>query len=248
MSSWRLKSIRSAYNRSATFFVLVACRWGNQEIIFHDSKAKPEFGYEGPPIHHFRSSSFQSEREYLKDKWVECLTQSDFNLPIRKVKIYDLHRNLTLTEYYRVFLEEPWPGSGGEQRADQLLNCTAMCDNANGNIHDKNRWLRQWTTARDCTTNLQRPNFRWRQTHVLAVHQNASIELEKWESEFAVNNGFPPMYEDCKTEAVIKSAYKKGKLRIQLWKHWKITVHLQWPWTSSIIISHYMYQTSSTNL
>ena len=77
--------------------------------------------------------------EYLKEKWVECLTQSDFNLPIRKVKIYDLHGNLTLTEYYRVFLEEPWPGSGGDQRADQPLNCTAMCDNANGNIHDKNR-------------------------------------------------------------------------------------------------------------
>ena len=55
----------------------------------------------------------------------------------------------------------------------------------------------------------------------------SSSECEKWESEFAVNNGFPPMYEDCKTEAVIKSAYKKGKLRIHLLKHWKITVHLQ---------------------
>ena len=35
------------------------------------------------------------------------------------------------------------------------------------------------------------------------------------------------MDEDCKTEAVIKSPYKKGKLRIQLLKHWKVTVHLQ---------------------
>ena len=88
-----------------------------------------------PPIHHFRSSSFKSEREYLKEKWVECLTQPDFNLPSKKVKIYDLHRNLT--EYYRVFLEESWPENGGDQSADQLMICTAMCDNANGNIHDK---------------------------------------------------------------------------------------------------------------
>ena len=64
-------------------------------------------------------------------------------------------------------------------------------------------------------------------TCIKAVHQNASIELDKWGNEFAVNKGFPPMYEDCKTEAVIKSAYKKGKLRIQPLKHWKITVHLQ---------------------
>ena len=65
------------------------------------------------------------------------------------------------------------------------------------------------------------------QTQVLAAHQNASKELEKWESEFAVNNGFPPMYEDYKTEAAIQSANKKRKLSRQLLKHWKITVHLQ---------------------
>ena len=86
----------------------------SQEIIFHDSKEQPEFREEGPPIHHFRSSSFQSEKEYLKEKWVECLTRADFHLPIRKVKVYDPDGNLTFTEYYRVFLEEPWPESGGD--------------------------------------------------------------------------------------------------------------------------------------
>ena len=86
----------------------------SQEIIFHDSKEQPEFREEGPPIHHFRSSSFQSEKEYLKEKWVECLTRADFHLPIRKVKVYDPDGNLTFTEYYRVSLEEPWPESGGD--------------------------------------------------------------------------------------------------------------------------------------
>lgn len=65
------------------------------------------------------------------------LVLTRFYSPIRKVKIYNLHGNLTLTEYYRVFLEEPWPENGGDQSADQRMICTAMCDNANGNIHDK---------------------------------------------------------------------------------------------------------------
>ena len=313
----------------------------SKEIIFHDSKEQPEFRDDGPPIHHFRSSSFQSEREYLKEKWVECLTQADFHLPIRKVKVYDPDGNLTFTEYYRVFLEEPWPESGGDQSADQLMVCTVMCDNENRNIHDKaddsvneeqleteqvickdlsldgdelgedmseqeictaneinlpndaqpspthfsavhcsgagNQILvpnqpaiqeRSSTANVDCAVEYlqtklaqsvskilgltsevktldkarkllhEKQNSSYHhgkykdilalvQTQVLAAHQNASKELEKWESEFAVNNGFPPMYEDYKTEAAIQSAYKKRKLSRQLLKHWKITVHLQ---------------------
>lgn len=40
-----------------------------KEIVFHDGKGWPEFQEQGPPLHHFRSSSFESEGNYLKAKW-----------------------------------------------------------------------------------------------------------------------------------------------------------------------------------
>ena len=45
----------------------------SKEVIklFHDSKGQPEFGDHGPLMHHFHSSSFHSERLYLKRKWKE---------------------------------------------------------------------------------------------------------------------------------------------------------------------------------
>ena len=80
-----------------------------KEIVFHDNKAMPEFQEQGPPLHHFRSSSFVSERSYLENKWEECLAKPNFVLPIRKIKVYDSLGNFAYTEYYRVFQDELWP-------------------------------------------------------------------------------------------------------------------------------------------
>ena len=57
----------------------------SKEIVFHDNKGRPEFQEHGPPLYHFRSHSFETEKIYLKEK-SECLSQSTIRLPIRKVK------------------------------------------------------------------------------------------------------------------------------------------------------------------
>ena len=81
----------------------------SKEIVFHDGKGWPEFQEQGPPLHHFRSSSFESEGSYLKKKWEECLSKGNLNLPIRKVKVYNTDGYLAYTDYYRVFRDEEWP-------------------------------------------------------------------------------------------------------------------------------------------
>ena len=48
-------------------------------------------------MHHFRSSSFHSERLYLERKWKECLARGDLQFPIRKVKLYDSSGVVTYT-------------------------------------------------------------------------------------------------------------------------------------------------------
>ena len=80
-----------------------------KEIVFHDGKGWPEFQEQGPPLHHFRSSSFESEGSYLKKKWEECLSQGNLHLPIRKVKVYNTDGYLAYTDCYRVFRDEEWP-------------------------------------------------------------------------------------------------------------------------------------------
>ena len=80
-----------------------------KEIVFHDGKGWPEFQEQGPPLHHFCSSSFESEGSYLKKKWEECLSQGNLHLPIRNVKVYNTDGYLAYTDYYRVFRDEKWP-------------------------------------------------------------------------------------------------------------------------------------------
>ena len=62
------------------------------------------------------------------------------------------------------------------------------------------------------------------QTQVLAANQKYTKEIENWEREFVVKNGFAPTFEHFQSEVVIMTAYKK-KLSRELLKHWKITVH-----------------------
>ena len=80
----------------------------SKEVIFHDSKGQPEFRDQGPPIHHFHSSSFHSGRLYLERKWNKCLAQGDLLLPIKKVKVYDPSGAVVYTECYRMFLDDLW--------------------------------------------------------------------------------------------------------------------------------------------
>ena len=80
-----------------------------KEIVFHDGKGWPEFQEQGLPLHHFRSSSFESEGSYLKEKWEECLSRGNLHLPIRKVKVYNTDGYLAYTDQYRVFRDEEWP-------------------------------------------------------------------------------------------------------------------------------------------
>ena len=57
-------------------------------IVFHDGKDEPNDRIQGPKLHHFRSSTFASERNYLKEQWIKCL-ESEVVLPTCKIKIFD---------------------------------------------------------------------------------------------------------------------------------------------------------------
>ena len=97
----------------------------NKEIVFHDSKGQPEFREQGPPMHHFRSSRFHSERLYLERKWNECLARGDLHLPVRKVKVYGSSGDVAYTEWYKVFLDDPWPleDCQNDEQCEDSLQC-----------------------------------------------------------------------------------------------------------------------------
>ena len=57
-------------------------------IVFHDGKDEPNDRIQGPKLHHFRSSTFASERNYLKEQWIKCL-EPEVVLPTCKIKIFD---------------------------------------------------------------------------------------------------------------------------------------------------------------
>ncbi|KAL9976784.1 hypothetical protein ACROYT_G014115 [Oculina patagonica] len=80
----------------------------SKEIVFRDGKGQPEFRDQGPPIHHFRSSSFGSESLYLKEKWNQCFTKQNVLFPIRKVKVYNPSGSVAYTEWYRILQYDPW--------------------------------------------------------------------------------------------------------------------------------------------
>ena len=74
-------------------------------VIFHDSETESDFNPNGPPLHHFRSSSLKQEELYLKQKWEECL-QTNIKLPIQKVKCYDCRGYLKNICYYNLFEDD----------------------------------------------------------------------------------------------------------------------------------------------
>ena len=102
----------------------------SEEVIFHDSKGQPEFRDQEPPMHHFRSSSFHSERLYLERKWNECLARGDLQLPIRKVKVYDSSGAVAYAEWYRIFLDDPWPldDHQNDEEHEDSLQCPELTE------------------------------------------------------------------------------------------------------------------------
>ena len=108
------------------------------------------------------------------------------------------------------------------QSVSKILGVTPLVktlDRARKALHENQGSKYHHNKYQDTLTNIQ--------TQVLAAHQKASQELEKWETEFVVKHGFPPSYENYKADDITKSAYKKKKLSRDLLKHWKITVNLK---------------------
>ena len=104
-------------------------------------------------MHHFRSSSLESEKIYLKEKWDECLVQSNFTLPIRRVKVYDSDGDQESEEYYRVFLSEPWPMAEGSQK--EQSECSAKSQNEDNlpfEYHTANGQEEEQSQPLICTT------------------------------------------------------------------------------------------------
>ena len=99
-----------------------------KEIVFHDGKGWPEFQEQDPPLHHFRSSSFESEGSHMREKWEECLNQGNLHLPIRKVKVYNTDGHLAYTECYRVFRDEEWPEPENQTDADNQIDLSLPGD------------------------------------------------------------------------------------------------------------------------
>ena len=73
--------------------------------------------------------------------------------------------------------------------------------------------------------NKNKDTFASVQTQMLAAHQKYTKEIEKWEREFVVKDGFAATFEDFLSEVAIMTACKKKKLSRELLKHLKVTVH-----------------------
>lgn len=47
-------------------------------VEFFDDCSEPEFREEGPKLHHFRSTNFKNEEEYLMKCWHQCVETERF--------------------------------------------------------------------------------------------------------------------------------------------------------------------------
>ena len=111
----------------------------SKEVIFHDSKGQPEFQDQGPPMHHFCSSSFHSERLYLERKWNQCLARGDLLLHIKKVKVYDPSGAIVYTEWYRMFLDDPWPldDHRNDEEQEDSLQCPDYTNDTQESVYQE---------------------------------------------------------------------------------------------------------------
>ena len=93
-------------------------------VEFLDAPGERQRNDKGPPLHHFRSHTLQSEEQYLRDCWNECLAQQ-VTIPHHVLKIYDEDGNLQSVQHTG-FLEDDDDDSDSIDGAecDPLVNRT----------------------------------------------------------------------------------------------------------------------------
>ena len=69
---------------------------GNESIEFFDAESHPNFKSEGPSLHHFCSTNFEKEVNYLKECWEKCMENKQ-QIPLPQLRIPDCDGNMVLT-------------------------------------------------------------------------------------------------------------------------------------------------------
>ena len=69
---------------------------GNESIEFFDGESHPNFKSEGPSLHHFHSTNFEKEVNYLKECWEKCM-ENIHQIPVTQLRIPDCNGNMVLT-------------------------------------------------------------------------------------------------------------------------------------------------------
>ena len=69
---------------------------GNGSIEFFDGESHPNFKSQGPSRHHFRSTNFEKEVNYLKECWEKCMENKQ-QIPLPQLRIPDCDGNMVLT-------------------------------------------------------------------------------------------------------------------------------------------------------
>ena len=81
--------------------------WGCQDdefVEFFDACSEPEFREEGPKLHHFRSTNFKNEEEYLMKCWQECV-ETEVIIPAHLIRTEDQDGNVE--QIYTDYLNGP---------------------------------------------------------------------------------------------------------------------------------------------
>lgn len=81
--------------------------WGYQDdefVEFFDACSEPEFREEGPKLHHFRSTNFKNEEEYLMKCWQECV-ETEVIIPAHLIRTEDQDGNVE--QIYTDYLNGP---------------------------------------------------------------------------------------------------------------------------------------------
>ena len=101
-------------------------------VEFLDAPDERQRNDKGPPLHHFRSHTLQSEEQYLRDRWNECLTQQ-VTIPHQVLKIYDEDGNLQSVQLTGFLEDDNDSDSIDGAECDLLVNSTlANGTNDNG--------------------------------------------------------------------------------------------------------------------
>ena len=77
LSKWSLIILHLGKPTQVGYILLGKGVWwkkiGNESIEFFDAESHPNFKSEGPSLHHFCSTNFEKEVNYLKKCWKKCM-------------------------------------------------------------------------------------------------------------------------------------------------------------------------------